>query len=161
MEKLENNLKAILILSGNVKQDLVRAKKAREYSEQSGGLERYIVAGLGPDTNEALENGTKEGLDFHKDLYNYLMQETGVVFGVDPFSMNTKENILNCFPEGTNGKYGVVSYPLHLKRFERIFNDLKEQGKISSEVEIVKIPTQQNLFEIIYEMGAFVKEKLP
>jgi len=69
MEKLENTLKAIIIPSGNEMQDLVRAKKAREHSENTQELERYIVAGL----------------DFHKNLYNYLMQETKTVFGLTHF----------------------------------------------------------------------------
>jgi len=74
--------------------------------------------------------------------------------------MNTKENVLNCFPEGTNGKYGVVSYPLHLKRIERIFEKLKEEDKISSEVKLEYIPTEQNFSEVVYEMLALIKEKL-
>ena len=152
MRKLEEEIKAIIIPSGSDRQDLIRIQKAREYFNKKNLLERYIIAGLGPDTNKVLENGYDKKLDFHKTLYDYMMSETKGIFGADPFSMNSVENILNAFPKGTKGKYGLVSYPLHLKRFKKIVEKLQKEDKISQEIKIEYIPTEQSIKEVFYEL---------
>lgn len=86
-----------------------------------------------------------------------MINNTSEIFGVDIKSVNSIENILNTFTKGNeefpkrvNGKYAIVSYPLHLKRFEKIFNALQEKGKISNEVELEYIPTKESLREFLY-----------
>ena len=100
---------------------------------------------MGPDTNIARgfgDNQDKKEFNFHKKLYDYLMDNTDWKIGVEINSLNSIENILYTFPKGTEGKYAIVSFPLHLKRFERIINDGKISGKISKDLEIVYVPTK-------------------
>lgn len=155
-KSLDKKLKAIVVLSGGSKQeDLERAKKAIEYNQF--GLP-YIISGLGPDTNEALEKNNSN-LDYHKDLHNYILGKTNQYVGVDIQSKNSLENIKNTFPLGLEGKFAIVSYPLHLERVKLIFNNLKSRREISSEVELELIPTKQSLRQYLYGKAALLKQK--
>ena len=154
MGTIDNKIKALVIPSGSVKDDLERAKAAIQYSKENNLNVPYIISGLGPDTNIALgydENKTNKKLDFHKELYHYMMKNKKGIIGIDIKSVNSVKNILYSFPKGTNGKYAIFSYPLHLKRFEKIISKAKEKDKISKDLEIIYIPTKQNLKQIIYE----------
>lgn len=154
MGTIDNKTKALVIPSGGIKEDLERAQAAINYSKENNLEIPYIISGVGPDINIALgydENKTNKKVDFHKELYDFMMNNTKGIIGVDIRSVNSVENILYSFPKGTNGKYAIFSYPLHLKRFEKIISKAKEKDKISKDLEIIYIPTKQNLKQIIYE----------
>jgi len=157
---LENKIKAIIIPSCNDFEDINRAKTAIEYSEKNNLPKKCVVAGLGPDTNMALgydKNPGKENFDYHKKLHDYLTNNTDWMVGADCFSLNSVENILNVFPKGIEGKFAIVSYPLHLKRFKKIINDAKKSDKISQDVEIEFVPTKQESKWFFYEFIANLK----
>jgi hypothetical protein len=160
MKKLNDKFKAIIIPSCDDVEDIARARKAIEISKKEKYNVPLIVAGLGPDTNEVLEKGYNSKLDFHKKLYDYLMNETSGVFGVDPFSLNTIENVLNVFPDGTNGKYAIVSYPLQLMRIKQIVKDAQKADRISKDISVEYIPTKQKLKWISHEVLSNLKYNL-
>lgn len=171
------NLDAIVIPTGTHKQDLERVRKALEVG---GNAARYVVSGIGPDTDKALVdddgriqryNPSKQ-LDFHHELWDYLMRrydngtwKKGVnVLGLDTLSLTSRENLMYAFPEGTSGTYGLVSYPLHLWRFKLWERKLKKKGLMSKEVQIEHIPTKpflrQSPREFLYGTIALAKDLL-
>ncbi len=157
---LDEKIKGLIIPSGNEKDDIERAKAAIKYNTENSSNIPYIVSGLGPDTNIALgyeENEENKELDFHEKLYDFMINNTKGTFGIDIKSVNSIENILYTFPKGTEGKYILFSYPLHLKRFEKIINKAKEKGKISENLEIEFVPTRQTLKHFIYEKMGTIK----
>jgi hypothetical protein len=163
MKNLEGNIKATIIPTCDYFENIARAKTAIKCTKQSNIPKRCIIAGAGPDTNIALGHETNPDnhkLDFHRDMYDYLMKETDWMIGVDILSLNSIENILEVFPKGTEGKYELVSYPLHLMRFKKIIKDAKKAGKISENLEIVYRPTKQRLGWIPYEILSNIKYHL-
>jgi hypothetical protein len=151
---LESEVKAIVIPSGNAKEDLRRAKRAINYNERSGLNVPYIISGVGPDINLALGyvNPKERALDFHPELYRYVLENTDGIVGLDILSVDSIGNILNTFPRETSGTYLLVSSPLHLKRFKKIIRTAKEKGKISRDLRIRGIPTWQPFGQIFYEL---------
>jgi hypothetical protein len=168
------NLDAIVIPTGTHEQDLERVRKALEVG---GNNMNYIVSGMGPSTNEALvdSNGRirrynpSERLDFHHELWRYFLNKhdngefiPGInILGLDTKSLNSRENLMYTFPEGTSGSYGIVSYPLHLFRLWALEKILKKKGEMSKDVELVYISTKsffgQTPREVIYEIPALIK----
>ena len=170
MGNIDNKLefKGAIIFSGKrakskfgiSRQDKIRYETARRYIKEKGLPEKYILSGAGPDLDKYIKEGLKKDMDIHNGIYEKMMEEVRGIFGVDPLSMNTIQNIENCFPEGTNGLYIIPSYPLHLKRIQKYFNALREEGKISKEVRIELIPTKQPLGEVFYEFLGSQRRKL-
>jgi|GEM_PF-5634325 hypothetical protein len=159
LKNLED-IKAIVIPTGSLEEDIRRSKTAIDFVNKNNLPKRCIIAGLGPDTNIALgydKNKNDHKLDFHKDMYDYLMKNTDWTIGVDVRSLNSIENILETFPKGTEGKYAIVSYPLHIKRIKTIVKDAKRAGKISKNLEFVYIPTKQDLRWVPYEVLSNLK----
>jgi hypothetical protein len=159
MRNLED-VKAIIIPTCDYFENPRRARTAIKVVEKYNLPKRCILAGLGPDTNIALgyeKNPGKEELVFHKDMYNIVIDETDWMVGMDIRSLNSIENILEVFPKGTEGKYGLVSYPLHLMRFKKIVKDAKKAGKISKNINIEYFSTRQNLGWIPYEILSNIK----
>jgi hypothetical protein len=155
-----DNIKAIIIPTCDDFENIERANTAIEFSKKHNLPKRCIVAGFGPDTNIVLgydKNPGKEKLDFHEGLYNYLMNETDWMIGTDIRSVNSIENILEVFPKGTEGKYALVSYPLHLMRFKNIIKDAKKAGKISEDIEVVYVPTKQRMHWVVHETLSNIK----
>ena len=154
-KSIDGKIKAIVIpTAGSVEEDLERARRAIQYSKENGLNVPYIISGIGPDTNVALgyQKSDKTELDFHEELHEYIMNNTNGFVGMDILSVNSIQNVLNTFPEGTSGTYAIVSYPSHLKRFEKIMKKARERGKISKDVEIAFVPTSQSLKQILYEV---------
>lgn len=161
-EKIKRS-KAVIIPTCDYSWDfhnIERIKKAIEVVGRYNLPKKCVIAGLGLDTNIALgydKNHCKENLDFHKVPYDYLMQYTDWMIGLDCFSMNSIENILNVFPEGIKGIYPIVSYPSHLRRFKKIIKDAKKAGKISDDIKVIYIPTRKHPERIFYEILANIK----
>lgn len=150
---------------------------AKKLYAQFGGLVKrvpYIISGMGPDTNKAILDskgnyktpGDSDDLDFHYKLWGYLEQkydskEIGI-FGVDINSMNSKQNLLETFPEDQEGKYVIVSYPLHLARFKLLERKFRRRKQLSDKLELHYVPTKswrrQSLREWIYGIAALVKD---
>jgi hypothetical protein len=159
MRNLED-IKAIIIPTCDYFENIARAKTAIEFSKKNNLPKKCVISGLGPDTSIALgceENLNNHKLNFHKDMYDYLMNKTDWMIGVDINSLNSIENILEAFPEGIKGKYALVSFPLHLIRFKKIIKDAKKAGRISENVEIIYVPTKQHLGWVPYEILANIK----
>lgn len=160
MIKSLDNIKAVIIPTCDDIENPMRAAKAKKIIDKYNLPKKCIISGAGPDTNIALgydKNVYGKKLDFHKGLYDDLMNKTDWMIGMDIRSVNSIENILETFPHGTEGKYAIVSYPLHLMRFKRIINDAKKAGKISKNLEFVYIPTKQRLKWIPYEILSNLK----
>jgi hypothetical protein len=162
MKNPENlsDIKAIIIPTCNDFENIKRANAAIKFVKENNLPKRCIIAGLGPDTNIANGFGNyskKKEFNFHKELYNYLINNTDWMIGAEINSLNSIENILYSFPENTEGKYALVSFPLHLKRFKKIINDAKTSGKISKNLEIVCVPTSQNTKWIPHEILSNLK----
>lgn len=154
MKGLEDKIEAIVIPSGNPELNLARMKTAIRFNEERRLNAPYIISGIGPDINYALAgNPENRELDFHPDLYDYMMKNTEGVIGMDVNSLDSEGNIRNTFPLGTTGKYAIVSYPLHLKRFKRILKKAKKEGKVSQDLELTYVPTGKTTpREIMYEV---------
>jgi hypothetical protein len=150
MVNLENEIKAIIIPTCDYFENINRAKTAIEFSKKNNLPKKCVIAGLGPDKN----------LKLGYDMYNYLMNETDWMIGIENSSANSIENILNVFPNDTEGKYALVSYPLHLMRFKKIIKDAKKYGKIPKDIDIVYVPTKQNIGWVIYEILSNIKYHL-
>jgi len=150
----------IIPTGGSKKEDLERAKKAIQYHGENGSDASYIISGLGPDTNTALnsENPGKD-LDFHRELYDYMINNTEGIFCIDTHSMNSVENILNVLSYGIKGKHVIISYPKHLERFEFIIDKLKEGGGISEDIEMTYVPVNETIKQKIYGTLALLKER--
>jgi len=165
MKNLDNlkDIKAVIIPTCDDTENIIRADKAMEIVNKYNLPRKALISGLGPDTNIALgyeKNPGKEKLDFHKSMYDYLMEKTDWMLGVDIRSVNSIENILESFPEGTTGKYAIVSYPLHLMRFKKILKDAKASGKVSKDIELVYFPTKQRMKWISHEIPSNLKYHL-
>ena len=130
MVKTIENIKALVIPSGSVKDDINRAKAAINYAKENDLNVPYLISGLGLDTSIALgceENKNNRELDFHEGLYKFIMENVEGVIGIDTKSVNSIENILYTFQKETTGKYVIFSYPLHLERFKKIVSKAKER----------------------------------
>lgn len=163
MRKLEENVKSVLIPTCNDFENIERAKTAIKFVEKNNLPKRYTILGRGPDTNIALgyeENPGKEKLNCHIGLYDYMMDETDGMIGIDCVSLNSIENVLQAFPEGMEGKYALVSYPLHLMRFKKIIKDAKKADKISDNVEVIYVSTKQRAKWIVHEVLSNIKYHL-
>ncbi|MBU1252752.1 MAG: hypothetical protein KJ905_00225 [Nanoarchaeota archaeon] len=163
----EYDLKAIVIPSGEgIEEDYERMDAASAYCLRNQVEVPFIISGVGPDISECLRDRLgrpkidSAGKDFHLELYNRVRKEIGGIFGVDTLSLNSIDNMLNTFPEGTSGKYGMVSYPLHLQRLRMIEKRAKAMGKMAKAVEIVPIPTEQSFRQTLYGLAALVKTAL-
>ncbi len=145
MVKTIDNIKALVIpTGGNAKEDLERAHAAIHYARENNLDVPYLISGLGPDTNIALnydENKTNKNLDFHEELYNFMMKNTDEFIGVDINSTNSIENVLFTFPKGTAGKYPFFTYDSHGRKFKILEKYLKEKGEISEDLELIHIST--------------------
>ncbi len=167
MVKLEDlsNIKAIIIPSCDSfdslkSEDLNRANTAMKFVEENNLPKRCIIAGLGHEKSITLGyefKSRKNKIGFHRNLYNYLAKNTDWMIGVETNSLNSIENMLYTFPENTEGKYAIVSFPLHLKRFQKIINDAKNAGKISENLKIIGVPTTQHPKWIFYEILSNLK----
>ena len=163
MTNIEDKVKAIVIPSGNPEWNRERMKTAIEVNEKSGLNVPYIISGIGPDMNDVLfgdSNGKVH--DFHQDLYDYMMQNTEGVIGMDILSTSSVGNILNTFPPSVSGRYMIVSYPLHLKRFKRIVEKAKKEGKVSQDLDLEYIPTSRfsSPKQIFYETARTIIKSL-
>lgn len=159
MKNLED-IKAIVIPTCNYFENPRRARTAIKFVNKYNLPKKCVIAGSGLDTNIALgyeKNPGKEKLDFHKDMYDILMDETDWIVGMDICSLNSIENILEVFPKGVKGKYALVSYPLHLMRFRKIIKDAKKSGKISEDINIKYVSTKQHIKWIPYEILSNIK----
>ncbi|MBU2616205.1 MAG: YdcF family protein [Nanoarchaeota archaeon] len=166
--KFTEDVQAIVIPSGNLKWNLERMLTAIKINEERKLDAPYIISGIGRDLNKIpeIKQGARierrEGLEVHYDLWNYMMQNTKGMIGIEGISTNSRENILNTFPKGTKGRYILVSYPLHLKRFEKIVERAKKRGEISKNLEIEYAPTGSvsSPSQILYETARSVAKFL-
>jgi hypothetical protein len=179
MKTIDGKIKGIIIPSGNLKLNTERYMAALKYNrEKCEGNAPFIVSGMGPDTNSALEYSEEYGfqmkeniakLDFHADLWsnleNYVKFGWGsTIFGVDTNSLTSAENLRFTFPniQADSGKYAIVSYPLHLLRFRFLEKAMKQFGKLSKNVSLEYVPTkkwfEQTRDEWIYGLAALGKE---
>lgn len=161
-KSIDDKIKAIVVpTAGSAKEDLERIERAIRYNKENELNVPYIISGIGPDTNIALGylKSDKDILDFHPELYKYIMNNISGFIGMDILSLNSVQNILNTFPEGVSGTYAIVSYPMHLKRFERIIKRAQEKGKISKDVKIEFVPTSQSLKKVLYETLSIFKRR--
>jgi len=167
MVEKDKGLVAIVIPSeGSVEEDLERAKRAirrnERYKIENSRYLPYIISGVGPDMNKALgyvalsEEETLKNLDFHRKLYDYMIENTEGFIGMDIQSTDSRGNILNTFPEGVEGTHALVSYHLHLTIFRRIIEDAQRKGEMSSEVEFEFVPTDQSPRQFVYGILALV-----
>jgi len=163
MTNIEDKVKAIVIPSGNPQWNRERMKTAIEVNEKRGLNVPYIISGIGPDMNDVLF-GDSNGrvLDFHQDLYDYMMQNTKGFIGMDILSTSSVGNILNTFPPSVSGRYIIVSYPLHLKRFKRIVEKAKKEGMVSQDLDLEYVPTSRfsNPKQIFYETARMIIKSL-
>ena len=157
MNSIEEKVRAIVIPSGNLKLNRDRMETAIRVNEKRGLNVPYILSGVGRDINAVLYVAeANHGLEFHKDMWDYMMQNTEGIIGVDMLSVDSIGNVLNTFPPEISGKYIMVSYPLHIKRFKRIVEQAKKDGKVSSDLEIEYIPTKTPPEQIVYEAARVV-----
>ncbi|MFH1503035.1 MAG: hypothetical protein ABIE36_00050 [Candidatus Diapherotrites archaeon] len=158
MRNIEEKIKGSVIPTADEIEDIVRAKKAIEYNKKNNLNIPYILSGLGPDTNKFLEGDFNGEINFHKELYEYMMNNTKEIFGVDINALDTVGNILQTFPSEQEGKYLFFSYPLHNLRTRLIEKDLKREKAISENLKIIYVNTTKNLFKnLFYETLAFTK----
>jgi hypothetical protein len=125
-------------------EDFNRANTAIDFVNKNNLPKRCIIAGLG----------------VHKDLHNYLLENTDWKIGVDINSLNSIENILQVFPKEVEGEYALVSFPLHLKRFRKIINDAKKADLVSKNLEVFYVPTTQHPKWFFYEFLSNIKYHL-
>ena len=161
MARIEDGLDAIVVPSGgSVEEDLQRARRAirrnDEYERKTGSRVPYIISGVGPDMNKVLEEGAD--LDFHGELYGYMVDNTKEFIGMDIRSRDSVGNVLNTFPKGTSGTYEIVSYPWHLLRFKLIEKVAKLKGRIPKDVKIDYVPTGQSRKQKIRGLASLAKE---
>ena len=182
------NIDGIVIPTGNEEQDLERAQRALEYGASLGQKSvDYIVSGIGPDMNVFLSRVHKvlegqscpegtEGLDFHSQLYYFLRWQESVgnsysnkenkseivKLKFDDGPLDSRMNLQCSFPEGTKGRYALVSYPLHLWRFGVLEKKFKKNRLMSRKVTIEHVPTKrfldQSPSEMIYGTLALIKD---
>ncbi len=179
MRTIDRNVKGIIIPSGDLKLNTERYIAALKYNrEKCGGNAHFIVAGMGPDINSALDYSEKAGFqvksnlgnwDFHSDLWrnleNYVkFGEGSKIFGVDTVSLTSAENLHFTFPnpDADSGKYAIVSYPLHLLRFRFLEKTMKLSGRLSKNVDLEYVNTKdwfkQTKHEWVYGLAALAKE---
>lgn len=165
MTNIESKVRAIVIPSGNPEWNRERMETAIEINRKRSLNVPYIISGIGPDMNDVLfGDSTRDGLDFHQDLYDDMMEETepNGIFGVDILSIDSIGNILNTFPPSVSGRYVIVSYPLHLRRLKRIVEKAKKEGKVSQDLDLEYVPTSRfsSPKQIFYETAITIIKSL-
>ena len=153
-------IEAIVIPTGRgAKEDLERARRAMDYCREKGLPMRYLISGLGPDSDRVISQGESSlGLDFHQELYDFMLKNCKGIFGWDTNSTDSAGNIKNSFPDGVSGEYAIVSYPLHLARLKRIFKRAVERGEASKDVSLIYVPTGQSLRQTVYGAMSLIKD---
>jgi hypothetical protein len=167
--------------AGNFKQDIQRWNAAvaiGEQMEKEGKEVRYIISGIGPEINKALNADGRRWnkyfapiknyvqMDIHPDLWNTAMeyakshQKKGKpsVIGLDIRSTNSIQNLVNTFPKGTEGSYVIVSRKWHNARFRMIEEWARGREYFSDKLKISYVNTTGYSFkEMIYDAVSFVK----
>jgi hypothetical protein len=146
-----------------VKKVLSNLGKSMDFCPQLGSdIDTYL------EISKEIPSDLTKDMDFHSQLWNYFVnkfKEEKRIFGVDINSLNSRQNLINTFPPGLDGRYAIVSYPLHLWGFKVLEKKLKLTGKISRVVKIEYIPSKpffkQTPLEIIYGTAALIKHVLP
>lgn len=180
---MKSNIETIVIPTGNYEADQIRFASAVEYGQNlisQGKNVRYLISGIGPDLNEALhtkdtssrayEIGEQrpiygsEDLDIHRGLWNLaiLRELLPKPFGIDTLSLNSLDNILNSFPEGTTGSYTIVSRKGHNIKFKSIEKWARKKGLLSSDLRLSYLDTNENISpkSLAYDILAYGKEIL-
>jgi len=137
----------IIPSGGNFKHNLDRAKKAFE----SGGENSfYHISGLGRDKEKPW---IYEPHDLTIKDYLLLAGVKEENIFIDYESTNSLENLINTL-SNKKGVFKIVSYPLHLDRFNFILDDLQRREIIDEEIELIGIETNQTLKDVVYGLLA-------
>lgn len=141
------------------KADLARGRAGIKFYENLEKKVPYLILGAGPDLNSVLGYSEPvENPDDHKALYDFLMEETNELIGLDINSKTSVENLLYGFPKPQEGKYGIVTEPWHYKKFKRIEKVLKRKGMISKNLEFFNIPSEDlTNYGLLRKILSFIK----
>jgi len=146
------SLDAIIIPTGGEGSE--REKKAlEEYEKREIGY--FIISGK-LEGGESLKESQRA--DIYRELRRHGIKPRDIK--VEGKSSDTLENAIYSLGGLDGGeKIGIVSYPRHLDRFERIIEQMKEEERIPKDIRIEYIPTDQTFKQWAYGVAANVKER--
>lgn len=157
----KKSLDAIIVpTSGEPEEDLERARRALEEE-----TDYYLISGhlnkgepIGKQSSATIYRGLRETEEMRKYGVNPKVKASKI--HIEGKSRDTLENALYSFSKLKGKKVvGIVSYPLHLKRFKEIIDKAKEENRISKDIKIVYLPTKETFNEKLYGILGLVKEK--
>ena len=146
----KKGLDAIIVPTGDEVSDVERPRTAAKVKSKY-----YLVSGYIDKRSPISEQQTAT-------IYREL-RRNGITPGhmkIEGKSHDSLENALYSF-EKLKGmeEIGIVSYPLHLKRYEKIIDVMKEEGKLSKDMKIIYIPTKESFKNKIYGILGLIREK--
>ncbi len=138
-------LDAVILLSSPVDKQCLRRARAALNTKTA------LCLITGGKTKESKE-------DFEAYLAYKILRASGILpsrMHAETRSTDSIENILNILKKVPEAKVvGIVSYPLHLDRVENIIRHYKSLGEIKEDLQIVRVETETDLCEKIYEIPA-------
>lgn len=144
------SLDAVIIPTGGNEKNIQRAKKG---AEEKGKY--YLISGYIEKDKPIKESQTAT---IYTELRKYGVKPSEIK--IENMAKDSLDNIIYSMNKLKGlKKIGIVSYPEHLKRFEYIINKAKKEGIIDKDIEIVEIPTEENMKEKMYGILANIKEK--
>lgn len=160
----KESLEAIVVpTGGSPKENKERASTSRHYKTERN---QYFVVSGGRGNRPLNES---ERANIYRELrQSEALKKHGRAPPVKPSQMtiegnsrDTVENVLYSVEKIRPGtkKITFVSYPLHLKRFEMVFEKAKEEGLVPKDLRADYVPTDQNIQEIVYGTLALIKER--
>lgn len=160
----KNSLEAIVIPTGQRKENFVRARKGVNY--YSNPETQYFIISGGRGSKKLRES---ERADIYRGLraagYTGKKGEGPEIkpsqMIIEGKSKDTLENVLYSLRKLRPGTKQIdfVSYPGQLDRFKLIIEKARKEGLVPEGLKVKYIPTHQNLKEFVYGILALAKEK--
>lgn len=144
------SLDAVIIPTGGYEKNIKRTKRAKDEEAKY-----YLISGYINKNRPIKESQTA---DIYRELRRYGIKPSQMI--IESRAKDSLDNVIYSLGKLKGLKsIGIVSYPEHLKRFEYIINKAKKEGIVNKDIEIVKIPTKENLKEKVYGVLGNIKER--
>jgi hypothetical protein len=144
------SLDAVIIPTGGYEKNIKRTKRAKDEEAKY-----YLISGY-IDKNRSIKES--QTADIYKELRKYGIKPSQMI--IESRAKDSLDNVIYSLGKLKGLKIiGIVSYPKHLKRYEYIINKAKKEGIVDKDIEIVKIPTEENLKEKVYGVLGNIKER--
>ena len=150
------SLDAIIIPTGKEREDEQRTSRGlKEYKER--GSKYFVISGNIDEKNNLRESQT---YGIYKQLREHDIKPSQMI--IEGKARDSIQNILYSLKkikDKGGREVGIVSYPLHLERFNEIVKRGKKEGLIDEDFNIHRIETDQSIKQGIYGILAEILQE--